>query len=119
MKIQEEKDGARKGGCSQGTKAMKESSHEVIKKVFPLTGCFRIIPSWERVTMIRSDLKGSAREIWLPETLMPTDFCRTCLFQYGIPESKSGLLLKQNRHLLCVEIRQTRNKTPISEDVRI
>lgn len=42
---------------------------------------------------------------------MPTDFCRTCLFQYGIPESKSGLLLKQNRHLLCVEIRQTRNKT--------
>lgn len=61
MKIQEEKDEARKKGgvprgqkgvfpgdkrgCSQGTKAAKKSSHEVIKKVFPLTGCFRIIPS--------------------------------------------------------------------------
>lgn len=61
MKIQEEKDEARKGvspgdkrGCSRRIKTMKKSSHEVITKVFPLTGSFRIIPSWERVTMIRS-----------------------------------------------------------------
>lgn len=57
MKIQEEKDEARKGGVFPGEKAMKMSNHEVIKKVFPLTGCFRIIPRWERVTMIRSALK--------------------------------------------------------------